>query len=147
MIDANRLKKLYDHISSVTNASIPKNISVLRSFIGLINHNSKFIDNFAQKISQDNIQFRWHIWCLKAYDTINADVISDEVLVRYNLGLPIVLTIDDSNNVVAGVLSHKIDDDLKPIWYINLNWQLHLCWKESTTDNDFSTLSERENIR
>lgn len=50
---------------------------------------------------------------------IKSEVTSDQVLVHFNPDLPIVLTTDASSNAVAGVLSHKFLDGLKPIAFVS----------------------------
>lgn len=124
-IDKNGLSKTNSNISSIINAPIPKNISEVRAFTGMVNYYSKFIENFATKMSplyallQKNNNFVWSRKCQESYDTIKAEITSDRVLAHYNPQLPIVLTTDASGSAVAGVLSHQIGNDLKPIAFVS----------------------------
>nr|XP_041633413.1 uncharacterized protein K02A2.6-like [Drosophila kikkawai] len=125
MIDKNGLSKTNDRKSSVSLAPTPRNVSELRAFIGMVNYYSKFINNFAQKMNplyellRKGTQFEWTSSCQKAYEEIKSEITSEQVLVHYDPELPIVLTTDASNNAVAGILSHKIDNDLKPIAFVS----------------------------
>ncbi|XP_037812889.1 uncharacterized protein K02A2.6-like [Lucilia sericata] len=56
---------------------------------------------------------------LKLLHTIKSDVTSDQVLVHFNPQTPIVLTTDASDNAIAGVLSHNIGGNLRPISYVS----------------------------
>lgn len=106
-------------------APIPQNISELRAFIGMVNYYSKFIENFANKMSplyellRKNVKFIWSKECQQAYDFIKSEITSDQILVHFNADTPIILTTDASNNAVAGVLSHKFSCGLKPIAFVS----------------------------
>lgn len=124
-IDKNGLSKDETRISSVVNSPIPRNVSEVRAFLGMVNYYSKFITNFSQKmlplydlLKKEN-KYVWSKECQRAYDTIKSDVTSDQVLVHFNPNLPIILTTDASGSAVSGVLSHKLENNLKPIAFVS----------------------------
>lgn len=59
-------------------------------------------------LHNNNVQINWNKQCQETYDTIKRDITSNQVLFHYSLQL--LITADASHNLVAGVLSHKIDD-------------------------------------
>lgn len=93
------------------NAPRPNDISELRAFIGMVNHHSKFIDNFAQKMSplykllQKHVEFKWLNDCQAAYQLMK-EICSDQVLIHFDPKFPIILSTDACNTAVAGILSH-----------------------------------------
>lgn len=125
-IDEQGLKKNEERISSVLNAPTPCNISEVRGFLGMVNYYSKFIPNYASKMSplyellQKNTKFVWSRKCQEAYINIKKDITSDQLLAHFNPSLPIILTTDASNNAVAGVLSHKFpNNENKPVAFVS----------------------------
>lgn len=125
-IDKNGISKNKDRIKSVLNAPRPSNISELRAFIGMANCYSKFIADFARKLTplytllQKDVPFVWSNSCDETFKTIKADICSDNVLVHFNPKLPIILSTDASGAAISGVLSHKYDDtSIKPIAYVS----------------------------
>lgn len=124
-IDKHGLHKNKERYESFLNAPVPTNIHELRAFIGMANQYSRFIRDFATKmdplyqLTQKNIPFKWNKKCHDAYDLIKQDVSSDQVMVHFNPKLPIVLTTDACDTSVAGVLSHRFPDGLKPVAFIS----------------------------
>lgn len=125
-VDKNGLSKNDDRISNVSSAPVPKDVSQLRAFVGMVNHYSKFIKDFSQKMSplyrllQKDITFNWSNDCHKAYLLMKDEVTSEQVLVHFNPDLMIILTTDACNHAVAGVLSHKFpNNSIKPVAFIS----------------------------
>lgn len=140
-IDKYGLSKNDERIASVNNAPVPTNVSEVRAFAGMVNYYSKFINNFAKKMSplynllQKNVKFQWSQECQKAYEIMKAEVTSDQVLVHFNPALPVVLTTDACSNAVAGILSHRFHDSTeRPIAFVSraLN----------NTEKNYSTLEK-----
>lgn len=124
-IDKHGLHKNKERYESFLNAPIPTNIHELRAFIGMANQYSRFIFGFASKmdplyqLTQKNVPFVWNQKCQNAYDLIKQDVSSDQVMVHFNPKLPIILTTDACDTSVAGILSHRFPDGLKPVAFIS----------------------------
>ncbi|XP_055922784.1 uncharacterized protein K02A2.6-like [Eupeodes corollae] len=124
-IDKNGLHKNRDRFASILDAPIPKDIHELRAFIGMANYYSRFIKDFSNKMNplyillRKDVQFIWNTDCEKAYDLIKHDISSEQVMTHFNPKLPIVLTTDACKHSVAGVLSHRFPDGLKPVAFIS----------------------------
>lgn len=125
-IDRFGLKKNKNRIASVTNAPTPNNVSELRAFLGMVNYYAKFVNNFAKmmiplyRLLQKNVKFFWSKECEEAYKNIKKEITSDKVLIHFNPKLPIFLTTEASDFAVAGVLSHKINNVLKPVAFVSM---------------------------
>ncbi|XP_055918303.1 uncharacterized protein K02A2.6-like [Eupeodes corollae] len=124
-IDKNGLHKNRERFASILDAPIPKDIHELRAFIGMANYYSRFIKDFSNKMNplyillRKDVQFIWNTDCEKAYDLIKHDISSEQVMTHFNPKLPIVLTTDACKHSVAGVLSHRFPDGLKPVAFIS----------------------------
>lgn len=107
------------------NAPVPCSVSEVRAFIGMVNYYSKFVENFSKKMDslyallRKDIKFCWLKDCQIAYDKIKSDITSERVLVHFNPQLPIILTTDACDTAVAGVLSHEIDNEQRPIAFVS----------------------------
>lgn len=96
-IDKHGLSKNDDRITIVIRAPVPNNVSELGAFIGMANHYSKIIENFAQTLIplyallRKDIKFKWSDERQNAYEVIKRKVTSDRVLVHFNPKLPIII--------------------------------------------------------
>lgn len=139
-IDKFGLSENKDRIKNVLNAPRPTNVSELRSFIGMINHHSKFIPKYAEimnplyKLLQKGTEFIWSDKCQSAFQVLKTEICSDRILTHLNPDLPIVLATDACNTAVAGVLSHIQDGVNKPIAYISRAL--------SKTERNYSTIDK-----
>lgn len=70
------LFKTNERVESITNAPVPKNISEVRAFAGLVNYYEKFIPNLSQKMApmykllQKENSCNWTAQCQAAFDHI-----------------------------------------------------------------------------
>lgn len=125
IIDRNGQHKTNERIDTILKAPFPTDVSQIRSFVGMVNYYSKFINKFAEKMKpfyellQKDVKFHWSDECKAAYALIKKEVTSDQVLVHFNPKLPIILETDASNKAVAGILSHRFQNgEVKPIAFI-----------------------------
>lgn len=124
IIDKNGLSKTPEKIEAVLKAPRPKNISELRSWLGLVNYYGKFFKNLSSKLHplykllQKDVKFTWAKDQENAFQLIKDEITSDEVLVPYDPDLPILLSTDASPNGIGVVLSHVMPDNTeRPIAY------------------------------
>lgn len=125
-INKDGLQKNKDRTKNVLDTPRPKDVSELRAFIGMVNYHSKFIDNFAQKMTplylllKKDVKFKWNNECQLAFENMKREICSDRILVHFNPKLPIILSTDVCNTAVAGILSQKYDDNTKrPVAYVS----------------------------
>lgn len=130
-----------DRISSVLDAPVPKNVSEVRAFVGMLNYYSKFIPNFAHKMAplyellRKEVEFKWTKTRQSAFEALKEEVTSDKILVHFNPRLPILLSTDASNFAVAGILAHiGADGSKKPIAFVSRAL--------SQTERNYSTIQK-----
>uniref|UniRef100_A0A914WQW0 RNA-directed DNA polymerase n=1 Tax=Plectus sambesii TaxID=2011161 RepID=A0A914WQW0_9BILA len=107
----------------------PKNLSMLRSFLGMVNHYGKFLPSLADRLaplhkllkkdaSNKHVKFEWSAECQKAFEWIKADLASPLMLTHYKPELPIIVAADASNEGIGAVIAHRLPDGRElPIAY------------------------------
>ena len=100
---------------------VPKNISELRSFLGLLNYYRKFLPNVAtilkplNELLQVNRKWKWASECTAAFQEAKELLTTSNVLVHYDTTLPIRMAADASAYGGA-VISHVLPNgEEKPI--------------------------------
>lgn len=90
----------------------------------MINYYGKFIRNTSNVLAplhdllKKDIKFVWTKACSEAFNKAKENLVSDKVLVHYNLDLPVVLSCDASEFGLGAVLAHRFPDGTeKPINY------------------------------
>ena len=103
-------------VKAVVEAPDPRNISELRSFLGMVNYYGKFLPNLATTLSPLYCLLRqttaWH-WGPKqkrAFRAVKNLLKSSQVLIHYDDRLPLLLECDASPYGLGAVLSHHMPD-------------------------------------
>ena len=106
------------------NATKPKNIKELRSFLGLINYYRKFLPNLAlileplNSLLRGNQKYVWTSACDQSFEIVKKLLTTTQVLAHYDADLPVTLATDASAYGVGTVLSHVgKDENERPIAY------------------------------
>ncbi|XP_022779630.1 uncharacterized protein K02A2.6-like [Stylophora pistillata] len=103
-LDANRL------------APRPKDVSQLRSFLGMLNYYSKFIKDFSSKVQPlyqllgNKTEWLWSKECEISFLRAKEVLSSEKVLVHYDPQKPLKLSVDASPYGIGAVLSHLMED-------------------------------------
>lgn len=126
IISKEGLKKDRSRLDAIFKMPHPKDVSEVRSWIGMVNYYSKFIPNLSIKLKpvydllQKNVNFIWSKECDKSFEIIKRDIISDNILIHFNRKLPIRLACDASQNGIGAVLSHILPNGSdRPITFIS----------------------------
>jgi len=88
---------------------IPRNVSEVRAFIGLINYYGRFIENLSNILKPLNellkkyMRFKWTSDCENAFKQAFC---SNKILISFNPTLPVVIATDASLYGVGAILSH-----------------------------------------
>ncbi|KAL4009353.1 hypothetical protein ACER0C_003205 [Sarotherodon galilaeus] len=115
-IDRHGLHKTKDKVEGVLKAPEPKNVSQLRSFLGLVNYYHKFLPNLStvlhplNSLLQQNVTWKWTKNCEEAFNGAKQLITSEEVLTHFDSNLPLRLACDASPYGIGAVLSHKMPD-------------------------------------
>ncbi len=112
VIDNAGLHTASSKVKAIVDAPSPKNVSQLRSFLGLLTYYAKFMPNLASRLRplhellNKSKQWKWSDRCEKAFRDVKCVLTQSKVLTHYNPSLPIQLACDASPYGVGAVLSH-----------------------------------------
>ena len=124
IIDESGLHPTDDKIAALKEAPTHKNVTQLRSFLGLINYYSKFLPNLSTKLRPlynlllKNKRWTWTEQHDTAFKLAKEALQADSVLAHYDSTKPLLLACDASEYGIGAVLSHILDTgEEKPIAY------------------------------
>ena len=111
-------------VRAVLEAPAPRDVSELRSFLGLVNYYGKFLPDLASelaplyKLLQKQRRWKWGPDQEAAFSHVKDLLRSSQVLVHFDDKLPLVLSCDASPYGLGAVLSHRMENgDERPICY------------------------------
>lgn len=115
-----------DKVEAITKISRPKDVSELRSFLGLVNFYAKFVRNLSSILAplydllKKDITWRWNKDCENSFMRIKSILSSAEVLTHYDPEQPLFLTCDASARGVGGVLTQRGEGGAeRPVIYVS----------------------------
>ena len=118
------LQPVEEKINAVKKAPTPRNVSELRSFLGMEQYYHSFLPGLAtmlaplHKLLQKAMQWEWTHDCQKAFEACKEGLTGNSLLIHYDLNRELKLACDASSYGQGAVLSHIKDDDQKrPIAY------------------------------
>ena len=115
-IDADGIHATDAKLRAITDAPAPKNVTELRSFLGLLNYYARLIPNLSSLIQPLNqllrhgVKWHWSQAANTAFKAAKEKVVSPNVLVHYDPSRPIRLAADASAYGVGAVISHTMED-------------------------------------
>ena len=118
LIDQFGLHPLQEKVKAVKEAPSPKNVSELKSYLGLLTYYSKFLPNMADvlaplyKLLRKDVQWHWTDTEEKAFQASKDLLTSDSLLVHFNPDLDLLLMCDASSYGIGAVIAHRMSDDL-----------------------------------
>ena len=122
VISAEGLCTAESKVEAIVQAPVPRNVSELRSFLGLVNYYGKFLPNLATTLSPlYSLLHRSQRWVWgpsqdKAFAMVKELLQSSRVLVHFDKSLPLVLSCDASPYGVGAVLVHTMPNgDERPV--------------------------------
>ena len=116
VIGANGLHATDAKIEAIVNVPSLKNVTELRSYLGLLNYYGRFIPNLASlihplnKLLRHNMTWRWTKSCRDAFKSTKEKIVSPNVLIHYDVARPLRLAADASAYGIGAVISHVMDD-------------------------------------
>ena len=103
---------------------MPKNVSELKTFLGIVTYYHRFIPNMSTTFAplydllEKDKPWKWTRECEDAVDKVKAHLSSEQVLVHYDTTKPLVLATDALPYGVRAVISHRMENGKeRPIAY------------------------------
>ena len=125
-INAEGLHATAEKLKAIVETPAPRNVSELRSFLGLLNYYGKFLPNLStllhplNNLLQHEHRWKWIKDCAKAFQQAKDALITSQVLLHYDSALPIRLAADASAYGVGAVISHVLPNgNEKPIAFVS----------------------------
>ena len=113
-----------EKVQAVRDAPTPRNVSELKSFLGLFNFYHRYVSNAAEILEplhyllRKNIKWTWGETQQNAFVKIKESLCSSRILVHYDPTKDLILACDASPYGLGVVLSHRMEDGSeRPISY------------------------------
>ena len=115
-----------EKVKALQEVPTPKNVTELKSFLGMLSYYSKFLPNLSTelaplyKLLQQSVPWKWNTEQQKAFDRSKQLLTSSQLLVHFNPDLEIILACDASDYGIGAVLSHRMPNGCeKPIGFVS----------------------------
>lgn len=115
-IDKNGLHTDERKIEAIVAAPSPRDVTELKSFLGLVNFYAKFCPNISEILKplygllKKGIKWLWSENCENAFNKIKRFLSSGPVLAHYDARLPLILSVDSSAYGLGAVLLQRYAD-------------------------------------
>ena len=113
-------------MEALREAPIPRNVTELRSYLGLLSYYSRFLPNLSAKLAplylllKQDQPWKWSVAQDTAFTKSKELLTSSRLLVYFDSKLDIVLACDASAYGIGAVLSHRMPDGQeKPIGFVS----------------------------
>lgn len=89
-------------VDAIKTAEIPKNVSEVRSFLGMTNYVGRFIPNYStitaplRDLTKNNVNFEWGKNQQESFETLKRDLTSDKVMAYFDATKQTVMIVDAS---------------------------------------------------
>ena len=117
-----------DKIKAISNITIPRNVSEVRSFLGLAGYYRRYCQNYATIVKpicdllRKRIKFEWTPECSVAFDTLKNSLIKSTTLAYPDFNKPFILDTDCSGTAMGAILAQEnVDKEEQPIAYFSKN--------------------------
>lgn len=141
VVDRNGLRCDPDKVSAILNIPVPKNVTEVRRFLGIVSWYRRFIPNMATLVSpitnllRKRTPFKWSTDCDGAFQKVKEFLISSPVISCPDFERPFSIQTDASDYGLGAVLTQSYPDGEKVISFISRSL--------STSERKFST-TEKE---
>ncbi|XP_053374880.1 uncharacterized protein K02A2.6-like [Mercenaria mercenaria] len=110
-------------VRDVLNARAPRNAAEVRSFLGLVNFNARYIQNLAsisepmRRLTRKNVRFKWGREEQNSFDTLKQKLASAEILGYFDINAKTQVVTDASPYGLSAVLTQRQGNDYRVICY------------------------------
>lgn len=113
-------------VKAIQEAPRPRNVTELKSYLGLLTYNNKFMPNLSTALAplylllKKDVKWRWSDDQALAFRKSKELLTSSSLLIHFDSSLPIVLACDASQYGIGAVLAHKMPDGTEcPVGYVS----------------------------
>ena len=124
VISAEGLHTAEVKVQAIVDVPEPRNLTELRSFLGMINYYGKFLPNLATllsplyKLLRQTTTWKWGPRQKSTFQKVKKLLLSSRVLTHFNDQLPLILECDASPYGLGAILSHQFpDSNKKPVGF------------------------------
>lgn len=125
-IDKEGLHTSQAKVEAIVKAPVPKNVTEVKAFIGLVNYYGKFIPNMSTILSpvynllKKDVPFIFNAECMQSFNKVKELLTNAPILAHYDSSLPVILATDASSTGLGCVLSIKTSEGVeKPVAYFS----------------------------
>ena len=125
-LDGEGLHPLPEKVKAIQEAPIPRNVSELKSYLGLLTYYAKFLPNLSTHLAplyrllRCDTRWQWSTAQQKAFEKSKELLVSSKLLIHFDSSLPLVLACDASQYGIGAVLAHRLPDGSeRPIGYVS----------------------------
>lgn len=114
-----------EKVEAITKSPEPRNVTQLKAFIGMVMFYSKFLPKLNMKLAplytllKKEAKWEWTGKCQEVFDECKNELCSMKLLTHYDPKKEIIVTCDASDDGIAGVLSHRINGEEKPVFFVS----------------------------
>ena len=118
-IDKEGLHPLASKLDAIKQAPQPRNVTELKSFLGLLTYYGKFLPHLPTmlaplyKLLRQNVSCKWTSKQQEAFKKSRSMLTSSQVFVHFNPDLELILACDASSYGTGAVLTHKMSDGVE----------------------------------
>lgn len=138
---AQGMHKSRDKIEAINAVRQPRNVSEVRTFLGMTHFYGRFFPMLAEaayplsELLKKGTTFHWSPECEKSFNFIKEEIMSERMLTNYDPTKNISLATDASAHGISGVLSHVYEDGSeRPIHFFSR--------KLTDTEQRYSTIEK-----
>ncbi|PIO69170.1 reverse transcriptase [Teladorsagia circumcincta] len=135
-------------VESIQRMPVPKDVSQLRAFLGLVNFYGTFVRELhnlrapLDALAKKDATYMWSSECQSCFDRIKKTLKSDLLLAHYDPTLPLIVAADASNYGAGAVLSQRFSDESEKAVYHASRALTPDCVYWPSMDTDVDTLAK-----
>ena len=125
IVSSSGIKSDPEKLQKVREWPVPKNVSEVRSFLGLCSYYRKFVRGFSEiavpltSLTKKQVKFVWDESCQNAFEKLKTALQENVVLNYPDFSKPFILDCDASDFSSGAVLSQNIDGEEKVLAYFS----------------------------
>ncbi|XP_062698523.1 uncharacterized protein K02A2.6-like [Aedes albopictus] len=116
-----------EKLSTIKDAKVPRNVTELKAYLGLVNYYNKFIPNLSSKLKclyallKKNAHFNWTNDCDKVFTESKENLLNANLLTFYDPRKPLVVVTDASSYGLGGVLAQVENNTERPVCFTSFS--------------------------